>query len=84
MSDDGSHWEMLVFFAFLVAIPGPGRPGRLSDLSVSHSKSFFDGGFVWARRALNREKRRFLARAVVGLSCLALREQAGKRKSHFG
>ena len=42
MSDDGSHWEMLVFFAFLVAIP------------------------------------------VVGLSCLALREQAGKRKSHFG
>ena len=42
MSDDGSHWEMLVFFAFLVAIP------------------------------------------VVGLSCLAIREQTGKRKSHFG
>jgi hypothetical protein len=25
-----------------------------------------DGAFVWARRALNRQKRRFPARAVVG------------------
>ena len=28
------------------------------------SKSGFYGGFVWARRALNRRKRRFPARAV--------------------
>jgi hypothetical protein len=28
------------------------------------SKSVFYGGFVWARRALTRRKRRFLARAV--------------------
>jgi hypothetical protein len=29
------------------------RPGRLSALSVSHSKSLLYGAFVWARRALN-------------------------------
>jgi hypothetical protein len=40
------------------------RPGRLSTLSVSHSKSFFYGAFAWARRALNSPKRRFPARAV--------------------
>jgi hypothetical protein len=45
--------------------PGPGRahPGRLSALSVSQSKSGLYGAFVWARRALNRQKRRFPARA---------------------
>jgi hypothetical protein len=37
--------------------------GRLSGLSVSHSKSFLYGAFVWARRALSRSKRRFSARA---------------------
>ena len=37
------------------------RRGRLSALSVSHSKSVLYGGFVWARRALNSQKRRFLA-----------------------
>jgi hypothetical protein len=31
----------------------PGRPGRLSALRISHSKSSFYGAFVWARRALN-------------------------------
>jgi hypothetical protein len=42
------------------------RPGRLSSLSVSHRKSFLCGAFVhvWARRGLNRQKRRFAARAV--------------------
>jgi hypothetical protein len=40
-----------------------GPPGRLSALSVFLSKSFFYGAFVWARRALNRPKRRFPARA---------------------
>jgi hypothetical protein len=39
------------------------RPGRLSALSVSHSKSALYGAFVWTRRALNRQKRRFPARA---------------------
>jgi hypothetical protein len=29
------------------------RPGRLSALSVFHSKTIFYGGFVWARRALD-------------------------------
>ena len=29
------------------------RPGRLSALSVSPSKSVLYGAFVWARRALN-------------------------------
>ena len=43
---------------------GPGPPGRLSALSVSLCKSVFYGAFVWARRALNNQKRRFLARAV--------------------
>ena len=36
-------------------------PGRLSILSAFHSKSFLYSGFVLARRALNREKRRFSA-----------------------
>jgi hypothetical protein len=43
---------------------GPGRPGRLSTLSVFLCKSVFYGTFVWARRALNSQKRRFAARAV--------------------
>jgi hypothetical protein len=43
----------------------PGPPGRLSALSVFLCKSIFCGGFVWAHRALNRQKRRFPARAGV-------------------
>jgi hypothetical protein len=39
-------------------------PGRLSHLSVSHSKPVLHGGFVWARRALNSQNRRFPARAA--------------------
>jgi hypothetical protein len=37
--------------------------GRLSGLSVSHSKSVLYGVWVWARRVLNSQKRRFPARA---------------------
>jgi hypothetical protein len=40
-------------------------PRWLSTLSVFHSESFLYGGFVWARRALSREKRRFPGRAVL-------------------
>jgi hypothetical protein len=36
--------------------------GRLSALSVSHSKSVLYGAFVWVRRALTSPERRFLAR----------------------
>jgi hypothetical protein len=42
----------------------PRPPGRLSGLRVFLYKSVFYGVFVWARRALNGRKRRFLARAV--------------------
>jgi predicted DNA-binding WGR domain protein len=42
----------------------PGPPGRLSTLSIFLCKSVFYGAFVWARRALNSQKRRFPARAV--------------------
>jgi hypothetical protein len=49
----------------LVILHRPSRPGgRLSALSVFLYKSFFDGTFVWARRALNRPFRRFPTRAV--------------------
>jgi hypothetical protein len=41
-----------------------GPPRRLSAHSGSHIKLFFDGAFVWARRVLKRQKRRFPARAV--------------------
>jgi hypothetical protein len=47
----------------------PGRPGRLSALSVSHGKSVLNGVFVWAREVLNSQKRRFPARAVA--ECIA-------------
>jgi hypothetical protein len=50
-------------------LPGPSgpAPGRLSGLSVSHSKSVLCGAFMWARRGLNNQKRRFPARAGYGL-----------------
>jgi hypothetical protein len=38
-------------------------PERLSALSVSHSKSGLCGAFLWVCRALNRQTRRFPARA---------------------
>jgi hypothetical protein len=42
-------------------------PGRLSAISIFLYKSGLYGAFVWARRALNRRKRRFPARAVPAL-----------------
>jgi hypothetical protein len=39
------------------------RPGRLSGLSVFHSKSSLYGGFLWVHRALDCQKRLFPARA---------------------
>jgi hypothetical protein len=39
-------------------------PGRLSAISVFSCKSVLYGAFVWARRALIGQKRRFPARAV--------------------
>jgi hypothetical protein len=44
---------------------GPGPPGRLSDLSISHRGSALYGALVRARRALDSPKLRFPARAVV-------------------
>ena len=41
-------------------------PGPLSAISVCLLQSVFYGAFVWAHRALNRPKRRFPARAVLG------------------
>jgi hypothetical protein len=41
------------------------RPGRFSALSVSHCISVLYGTFVWAGRALNNRKWRFLARAAL-------------------
>jgi hypothetical protein len=43
------------------------RPGPLGAFNLPyrfHSKSIFYGAFVWARGAINRQKRRFPARAV--------------------
>jgi NhaP-type Na+/H+ or K+/H+ antiporter len=37
---------------------GPGPPGRLSAIGLYLCKSVCYGAFVWARRALNRQKRR--------------------------
>jgi hypothetical protein len=42
------------------------RPGPSSALSVSPSESVFYGASVWARRALDSQKRRFPARAGHG------------------
>jgi hypothetical protein len=38
------------------ALHGPGPPARLSALSIPHSKSGLNGGFGWARLALNNQK----------------------------
>jgi hypothetical protein len=59
IEDDGFH--LLESHAILTV---RARLGRLSALSVSVSKSGLYGAFVWVRRALNRPKRRFPARAV--------------------
>jgi ABC-type cobalamin/Fe3+-siderophores transport system ATPase subunit len=43
----------------------PGRWGRLSAIRIFLCKSVLYGAFVWARRALKHQKRRFPARAVM-------------------
>jgi hypothetical protein len=48
------------------------RPGRLSALRVFHSKSGLYGAFVKVRRALNSQKRRFPARAVVAIAAVCV------------
>ena len=55
------------------------RPGRLGALSVFHSKSSLYGGFVWACRALNGQKRRFPARAGASLGTTRGRRQFFRR-----
>jgi hypothetical protein len=66
------------------------RPGRLSGLSVSHSKSVLYGVFVWARRVLNSPKRWFPARAGgtsaggVGRRCGRARRDRGCRGRQGG
>jgi hypothetical protein len=50
--------------AFVSCVDHPG----LSVRSVFHSKLFLCGVFVWARRAFNSRKRRFPARAVLGIA----------------
>jgi hypothetical protein len=52
----------------------PGRRGRLSAIRVFVCKSVLYGAFVWARRALAHQKRRFPARADA-----AKRDAAGKQ-----
>ena len=54
----------LALMLALGASTRPGPPRRLSDLGVFLCKSTFYGPFVRARRALNRRKWRFPARAV--------------------
>jgi hypothetical protein len=49
-------------------------PGRLSGRSVFRCKSVLYGGFVWARRVLNGQKRRFPARAEAVQCAAAPRE----------
>jgi hypothetical protein len=57
----------------------PGPSGPLSALGIFHSKSVLCGAFVWARRVLNSQKRRFLARAVPRGRCPA---QGGQARHH--
>jgi hypothetical protein len=61
--------------------------GRLSALSVFQCKSVFYGTFVWACRALNRQKRRFPARAVntedAAIGEIAAQQQALEKVVRF-
>jgi hypothetical protein len=42
---------------------GRAHPGRVRAVRVSHSESVSYDAFIWARRALNSQRRRFPARA---------------------
>ena len=54
MVDDETE-DFLNDLGWFDAFPGdgPGPPSSLHTLGVSLWKSFLDGAFVWARRALN-------------------------------
>jgi hypothetical protein len=63
----------------------PGRRGRFSTLGVFPCKSVFYGAFVWARGALNRQKRRFLARAATRITTASSRwTSSGSRDGAAG
>ena len=62
-SSDASSQAKGPHFAAAFKNNCPGPPGRVSGLSVSHSKSNFYNAFVWARGVLNGIFRRFPARA---------------------
>jgi hypothetical protein len=69
-SADGQLWPKPTFAKLMpgdaVLILGHtvrARPGRLSAIGIFVCKSVLYGAFVWARRALNVQKRRFPARA---------------------
>jgi hypothetical protein len=61
-------WLCLLTFFAIGFSTVRARPGWLSALSVSHSKSVLYGAFVWSCRALTRQKWRFPARAGQRLS----------------
>ena len=54
--------EMDTVHAAAATCPAP--PGRSTAFSLFHSESSLYGGFVWARRVLNSQKRWFPVRAV--------------------
>ena len=67
----GGHLNMLHQFFIEPLMPGRGTagtvqavPGRLSAVSVVHSKSSLYGAFICSRRVLNGLNRPFLARPV--------------------
>jgi hypothetical protein len=64
-TQDRRH-KQLFFWFILNDGPRPPRGGQLglSALRVSHNEPVLYGVFVWARRALTSQKRRFPARAV--------------------
>jgi hypothetical protein len=73
--------ELLFFQIFYEIRPRPpgGPPGALG---VSHSKSAPYDGFVWARAALDGQKRRFPARAV--MQCTGVLARNGRAEVFHG
>ena len=70
---------------------GPALPGQLSGLGISHSKSVLYGAFVWARRALNIQKRLGQSStamlhqrsAITGSKSGALAGRGSRHAAHF-
>jgi hypothetical protein len=65
-----------------IALTVRAHPGRLNGFGVLRSKSVLYGAFVWARRALNHQKRRFPARA--GARQLRLHPEGSQRAGRAG